>query len=365
MVDTMFLIICIFVSILGLGVLILVHELGHFIAAKRSGVGVTEFSLGFWKKLWGFKRGETEYKISVIPIGGYVKMMGLESEECDDPNKSYANKPKLTRLKILAAGVTFNFLFAMILLTLVNMHGVRKLKPVINVTPDTPAAEVLVSGDEIRNVLISGDYSNVNGVEVEDWESLTAELQKSQGRKIRLIILRNGAEKEVNITPVKREVEDEFGGKVEKWMIGIAPAGIIFTASGMSPAKAFIESIKTSGKAYKVTYTFLWRLFTKKAKAEKGLGGPVLIIAFMTAALKDGLYSFVSFLALMSLMLCIMNSMPIPVLDGGHIMFLGVEAIRGKPLSKKVMNKVQYTFFYLLITLMLFVTYLDLGKLLP
>lgn len=356
MANVLLTILGVVVAFLGLGFLVFIHELGHFIAAKRSGVGVTEFSIGFGKKLWGFKKGETEYKICAIPLGGYVNMMGLESDEGDDPKKSYTNKPKLTRLKILAAGVIFNFLFAITALTLVNIHGVKQLKPTVNIIKDKPAAQVLVNKDEILAV---------NGVEVKNWDEMAAELHKSNGKLINFVILRNGQVKEVQVTPVKELVEDEFGAEVEKWIIGITPAYETFLAPGMPPGKAFVESVKLSGKAYKITYMFIGKLFIKQAKASKGLGGPVLIISFMTTSAREGFFSFLQFLAVISLMLCIMNSMPIPVLDGGHMMFLGLEAIRGKPLKPETMHKIQSVFFWLLIGLMIFVTLLDINRLVP
>jgi len=355
MTNVLFTILGVVVAFLGLSFLVLIHELGHFIAAKRAGVGVKEFSIGFGKKLWGFKKGETEYKVCAIPLGGYVNMMGLESDKSDDPNKNYNNKSKLTRLQILAAGVVFNFIFALLMLTLVNMHGVKQYKLNLNPVEGTPAMSVFQKGDEIKSV---------NGVEVKTWEGVTAELRKSQGQPIRFTILRNGEEKEVSITPVKVETEDEFGAKVERWAIGIAPTGEIILAQGMPLPKAFLESAKTCGNAYVLTYVFIGKIFTKKAKAEKGLGGPVLIVSLMTGAAKDGFFSFLTLLALISLCLGIMNSLPIPVLDGGHIMFLGLEAVRGKPLKKETMNIIQSLFFWLLILLMLFTVYLDIGRLL-
>ncbi|MDP2907743.1 MAG: M50 family metallopeptidase [Nanoarchaeota archaeon] len=355
MANLLFTILGVAVAFLGLSLLVLVHELGHFIAAKRAGVGVKEFSLGFGKKLWGFKKGETEYKVCAIPLGGYVNMMGLESDKSDDPSKNYNNKSKLTRLQILAAGVVFNFIFAIMMLTLVNMHGVKQYKLNLNTIPDTPAASVLQTGDEIRSV---------NGVEVKNWEEVTAALRKSEGQPIRLTVIRNGEEKRVSIKPVKVEGEDEFGAKVERWVIGIAPTGEVFLAPGMPLPEAFLESAKTCGNAYVLTYVFIGKIVTKKAKAEKGLGGPVLIVSLMSGAAKDGFFSFLTLLAVVSLCLGIMNSLPIPVLDGGHIMFLGLEAVRGKPLKKETMNVIQSLFFWLLILLMLFATYLDIGRLL-
>lgn len=354
MSDILITALSIFVAFLGLSILVLVHELGHFTAAKTSKVGVKEFSIGFGKKIWGFKKGETEYQIAAIPLGGYVKLVGLDDE--DQSERSYTSKSKLTRMKILAGGVVFNFLFAIIVFTLCNMHGMKQLKPTINVAKDMPASLVLKDGDEI---------SKVNGVGVSTWLEFSEELSRSKGEPIKFVVLRNGQELEVVVKPVKMEAEDEFGGKIEKWVIGVGPTGDIIITPGLPAGKAFKKSAELSWKAYATTYKFIGKLFVKEAKAEKGLGGPVLIMTFLTGAVKDGFFSFFSFLAVVSLMLGIMNSLPIPILDGGHMMFLGVEAIRGKPLKKKTERVIQTVFFYLLILLMAFATYLDIGRLWP
>lgn len=342
-------------ALLGLGVIIFVHELGHFFAAKRVGVGVKEFSIGFGKKLWGFKKGETEYSLKAIPFGGSVRMLGCESEleEGDDPSRSFMSKSKFNRLQILVAGVVFNFLFAIITLTVANIHGVPRLAPVVKPT-EGPAAHVLCTGDKIKAV---------NGVEVRDWEELRTELKKSDGSPITLTIVHDGFEKEVEITPVKVEVEDEFGMKVGQWIIGITLTGETFLDS-MSPAKAFAESICFSGKVCKLTGIAVVKLFKKEAKVEKTFAGPVYIVSIMTLLAKEGFFSFLHFLGILSLILSIMNALPIPVLDGGHIMFLGIEAVRGKPLNEKVVGIIQSVFFLLLIYFMMIVTFFDVSKIL-
>jgi len=342
------------IAFLGLEFLIFIHELGHFIAAKRSGVGVKEFSLGFWKKIFGFKIGETEYNLRLIPLGGYVNIEGLDSEEGAESENSFLKKSKLTRLKIIVAGVVFNLIFAITALTFVNMHGTKQLKPTVNPVKDTPAASVFLAGDEIKSV---------NGVQVTSWNDVSLQLQKSDGQPITFTVISHGIVKDVVVTPVKREVEDELGGKVQRWVVGIAPAGDIFLAPGQPIDQAFLGSLKMTKDCYVLTYTFIGKLFVKKAKAEKGLGGPVLIISFMTVAAKDGFFTFLYLLAVISLMLAIMNSMPIPILDGGHAMFIGLEAVRGKPLKKTTERFIQTIFFYLLILLMLYTIYLDVGRL--
>jgi regulator of sigma E protease len=354
MSGTLFTIFGVLVSILGLGLLILVHELGHFLAAKTSGVGVTEFALGFGKKLFKFKKGETEYSLRAIPFGGLVNMVGF-ADPNDKSDKSYTSKSKITKLKIILAGVIFNLIFAIIVLTSINMYGVKKMKSEIVPLKDSPAAVMLVSGDEV---------TKVNDVEVLSWDELSTELKKLSGQPVNLTVLRDGEEKEFTLTPVKVKGEDEYGAVIEKWVIGVYPAGKTFIAPGLPVQKAFLESMRFVKIAYVTTYAFIGKLFVKKASAEKGLAGPITIITLLTLCVQDGFFSFFYFLAVISLMLAVMNSMPIPILDGGHALFLGIEAVVGRPLNKKVTDTIQMLFFYLLILLMLFATYLDIGRLL-
>lgn len=353
MADVLYALLGLVAALLGIAFLIFIHEIGHFLAAKRVGVGVKEFAIGFGKKLWGFKKGETMYNLRAIPLGGFVKIQGYDSElePGDDPKKSFMSKPKLKRLQVLAGGVVFNFLLAILVFTVVNIHGVKKIAPVI--TPAGPAAQVLVAGDKIRAV---------NAVEVLDWEDVKEELKKADGSPVTLTIIRGGLEKDVEIIPVKVEAEDEFGVKVEKWVIGIQPVGETFTDS-MKPAEAFFEGVNFSGKIFKLTGVGVAKLCTNKAKPSKILGGPVFIISIMALLVKEGFFTYLYFLGLVSLLLGIMNALPIPALDGGHMMFLGIEAIRGKPLNKKILERIQDIFFITLLCLLAYVTYIDIARL--
>ena len=339
----------------GIGFLVFIHELGHFLLAKRSGVGVKEFSIGFGKKLWGFRKGETEYKICAIPLGGYVNMVGLEyePEPRDDPAKSYMNKSKFTKLKILAGGVVFNLIFAILAMTLIHMHGTKQLRPNIVPIDGLPAAEFLVKGDEILKI---GD------VKVTCWREVVEAIKKYHDQPIDLTILRQNKKQEITINPVERDGEDIFGKDVKEWEIGIIPTGEMFMGEGLPVTKAFTKSLYFSGQMYVLTYQALGKLIIGEAKAEKTLGGPVMIGYLMTMSLKDSFLAYFHMLAIISLVLAIMNSMPIPILDGGHIMFLGIEAIRGKALKPRTMEIIQKFFFYLLIALAVFVTFIDITR---
>jgi len=340
-------------SFLGLGYLIFIHELGHFSLAKLFKVGVKEFAIGFGKKLWSFKRKETEYSLRAIPLGGFVNMEGLECE-AEDPEKSYAKKPKYARFLILVAGVLYNFLFALLALSIVYMHGVKAFAPEIQVTDEKlPAAEYLVKGDEIISI---------NGVEIKSWKDVSKELDKNtSGNPVQIVVIRENDIKSFEIQPVKIKTEDMLGGEIEKWVLGIAPTGKRILLDGMNPADAFIESVKFSKDMYVLTFVAIGKIFTKEAKAEKTLGGPVLIVSLMSMSVTDGFFSFLYILAIVSLALAIMNSLPIPVLDGGHIMFLGLEAI-GLPVSQKIQVMLQNIFVIALILLMIFVVFLDVQK---
>ena len=151
-------------------------------------------------------------------------------------------------------------------------------------------------------------------------------------------------------------------GKSERMMVGISPSGDAITLPGMNIGEAFIGSLEMTGKVYYLTYMVIAKIFTGNAQAKKTLGGPVLIVSSMSQAAGHGILPFLQFLAIISLALAVMNSMPIPILDGGHVMFLGLEAVRGKPLSDKTMSIITHIFFAILISLMVYITFLDILR---
>ena len=344
-----------------LGVLIFVHELGHFILAKLSGVRVLKFSLGFGPKLIGKKIGETEYLISLLPLGGYVKPLGESpDEEISEADKPYSlnNQSVPKRFAILAAGSVFNLIFAFFLFSGIYMAGMPMLKPLIgSVLEDSPA---------LKAGLREGDLVNsIDGVPVELWDELSQLIEKSQGRRLALGILRAGTQVTLNVTPQATDSKNLLGEPVQAFKIGISPAGgeegqII---KRYNPVIAIWKGFEDTAKWSKLTLQGMGVLITSPVERRKDIGGPLLIGKLAGDFARVGFQSFLLLMAMISVNLGVLNLLPVPILDGGHLFFLIIEAIIGRPVSVKMMEVAQQIGLVLLLSLMAFVFYNDITRL--
>jgi regulator of sigma E protease len=343
-------------AVVGLGVLIVFHEFGHFLLAKLSGVGVLTFSVGFGPKLWVKKKGETEYALSAFPLGGYVKMVGEDPEEevkAVDLERSFAHKSLLKRTAIVAAGPGFNLLLAVFLLMIVFLfYGVPVLSNLIGaVEPESPAAQAgLQKGDRIVAV---------DGQAVTAWDDLSSKIKQSAGRYLDLRVQRSGEELAMTVQPRKREVKNIFGELKEDWMIGIGSQVSIEKGDpGLAISKAFVQTYEYS----KLTLIGLYKMITREV-SPRNLGGPILIAQMAGQQAQEGIGSFLAFLAVLSINLGILNLLPVPVLDGGHLFFFAIEAIIGRPVSIKYREKAQQVGIFLLLLLMIFAFANDIFRL--
>lgn len=343
-------------AVVGLGVLIVFHEFGHFLFAKLSGVGVLTFSVGFGPKLWVKKKGETEYALSAFPLGGYVKMVGEDPEEevkAVDLERSFAHKSLLKRTAIVAAGPGFNLLLAVFLLMVVFLfYGVPVLSNLVGaVEPDSPAAQAgIQKGDRIVAV---------DGQEVTAWDDLSSAIKQSGGQPLALRVQRSGEEMAMTVQPRKREVKNIFGELKEDWMIGIGSQVSIEKGDpGLAVSKAFIQTYEYS----KLTLIGLYKMITREV-SPRNLGGPILIAQMAGQQAQEGIGSFLAFLAVLSINLGVLNLLPVPVLDGGHLFFFAVEAIIGRPVSLKYREKAQQVGIFLLLLLMIFAFANDIFRL--
>ena len=343
-------------AVVGLGVLIVFHEFGHFLLAKLSGVGVLTFSVGFGPKLWLKKKGETEYALSAFPLGGYVKMVGEDPEEevkAVDLERSFAHKSLLKRTAIVAAGPGFNLLLAVFLLMVVFLfYGVPVLSNLVGaVEPDSPAAQAgIQKGDRIVAV---------DGQEVTAWDDLSSAIRQSGGQPLALRVQRSGEEVAMTVQPRKREVKNIFGELKEDWMIGIGSQVSIEKGDpGLAVSKAFIQTYEYS----KLTLIGLYKMITREV-SPRNLGGPILIAQMAGQQAQEGIGSFLAFLAVLSINLGVLNLLPVPVLDGGHLFFFAVEAIIGRPVSLKYREKAQQVGIFLLLLLMIFAFANDIFRL--
>jgi regulator of sigma E protease len=337
-------------------VLIIFHEFGHFLLAKLSGVGVLTFSVGFGPKLWVKKKGETEYALSAFPLGGYVKMVGEDPEEevkAVDLERSFAHKSLLKRVAIVAAGPGFNLLLAVFLLMVVFLfYGVPVLSNLVGaVEPESPAAQ---SGIQKDDRIVAVDGQAVTG-----WDDLSSAIKESGGKPLGLRIQRGGQEVAMTVQPRKREVKNIFGELKEDWMIGIGSQVSIEKGDpGLAVSRAFVQTYEYS----KLTLIGLYKMITREV-SPRNLGGPILIAQMAGQQAQEGIGSFLAFLAVLSINLGVLNLLPVPVLDGGHLFFFAIEAIIGRPVSLKYREKAQQVGIFLLLLLMIFAFANDIFRL--
>ena len=449
-----------FVVILGL--LIFVHELGHFLVAKRAGVGVLKFSLGFGRRLFGFKKGETEYLVSAIPLGGYVKMVGEDPREVVvdqtgqafdgagqplDLDRSFAHKSVWARIAIVLAGPGANFLLALLLFWGVFAFIGRPVFPPVagKPKPDSPAAAAdLRAGDRIVSVM---------GTPVMSWGEIERAIEATQGKPVSFRIERRGVPQELTLTPRQQTFTDLFGDERQVWTIGVGPfisttvgrvmegfpaagAGlkvgdrivaidgepvetweelarrihtraeeeialtverggqqfpIILTPKastqqdasgrtvtvgliGISPAEGFVYHrvdpltalVDAGDRTVATSLKIVWVLvkIVQGGVSPRTIGGPILIAQMTGEQAQQGLLNLIFFTALLSLNLAVLNLLPIPILDGGHLFFFFIELLRGKPVSVQKREMAQRVGLVLLVALMIFALYNDIFRLL-
>ena len=433
-------------AIVLLGVLIFVHELGHFLIAKLMGVKVLKFSLGFGPKIIGKTYGDTEYLLSAVPLGGYVKMLGqsdtpTEEEEIPEAEKhrAYNFQPAWKRFSIVFFGPLFNLFFAAFVFFCIFLSGVPATYPDIGSVMENSSAHKagLITGDRIIEI---------NGKAIISWDEIEYVLDKNPGETLLLKVKRGDKTIDLSVTPEMKQGKNLFGESKDMWDIGIAPlvypdigavmtgsraekaglkkgdriisiegtalktwqdmTGIIYnnpekplsfkiqrgteiTEFVISPEKSITKvpgegekvigliGIKPSGNDFirkyglfssfsrgitktwdvsELTVLSIVKLFQRVIPAET-LGGPIMIVQMAGQQASQGALNFFTLMAIISVNLGILNLLPIPVLDGGHLMFISIEAVRRKPVSEKVTMMAQKVGIALLVSLMVFALY--------
>jgi regulator of sigma E protease len=342
-------------AIIGLGVLIVFHEFGHFLIAKLCRVGVLTFSVGFGPKLLVKKKGETEYALSAFPLGGYVKMVGEDPDEevsQADLQRSFGQKPLLQRMAIVAAGPGFNLLLAVLLLLVVFLfYGVPVVSTQIGSVEKGSPAEVagIQRGDRI---------TSVNQQPVDSWETLSGAIKESHGKPLHLQLRRGDDQLQVTVEPRKKEARNIFGERRDEWMIGIgSQVSVEKGNAGLSIARAFGQTYEYA----KLTLMALFKMVTGEV-SPRNLGGPILIAQMAGQQAQEGFASFLAFVAVLSINLGVLNLLPIPVLDGGHLLFFIVEAVIGRPVSVRYREVAQQVGIFLLLLLMVYAFYNDIAR---
>ncbi len=339
-----------------LSVLIVAHEYGHFLAARAFGVRVLTFSLGFGKKIWSRKRGDTEYCLSVLPLGGYVRLLGDDPKEVlaeEDQKHSFLAQPGWKKFLIVAAGPGFNFLLAMVVFVLLALVGTPVFTPQIGkVESGTPAH---------RAGLIPGDLvTAIDGKPIRQWDEIKEVLQRNDGREMIFTILRNNESLEAKITPGTREDKTVFGEPRKVYYIGVLPKGET-TIRRYDPISAVGVGIARTVQMSYLTVLGIWKLLVGQVPSST-IGGPILILQMTEQQVSQGILPVLFFVALLSINLGVINLLPIPVLDGGHLLRFLIEGITRKPLSIKNWEIAQQIGFFILISIMLYATYNDLMR---
>ena len=347
----------IFAFIIVLGVLIFFHEFGHFLIARLFGVGVEKFSLGFGPRLIGKKIGITDYRLSAIPLGGYVKMVGEEPDAEIDPADlplSFTHKPVVQRMLIVAAGPVFNILLAvLIFFGIFWASGTFIMKPSIgSVRAGSPAAAAgLMKGDLI---------TVINGIQINSWDEMAEIINGSEGNTLSLSVRRQESTLDFSIAPEKVPTQNIFGEEIQRHVIGIEASRESYSKE-MNSFEAFTESLRQSYRVIELMVVIIAKLIKGDISTDT-LGGPIMIAQMAGDSAKAGVGSLIFFIALISINLAIINLLPIPVLDGGHLLFFLIEAIKGSPVSIKVREVAQQVGLFILILLMILVFYNDIHR---
>ena len=350
-------------------IVVFIHEYGHYYFAKRFGVGVTDFSIGFGREIFGWNdKSGTRWKICWIPLGGYVKFFGdrnvfSQAEQLeiinkyseDDRKKLFTLKPLYQRSLIVAAGPLANFFLALLIFATINMFVGKDMTPPIisEVQKNSPA---FVAGMKKNDKIIYIDNKKVESIlEVSTFINI------STSETVEFVVVRNDQEISLIVKPNLIDGKDSLGNSAKKRIIGIklSPFNNEFKKQPLAPTKAIYYSFKEVWFVTTTSLNYLGNMITGSADTSQ-LGGPIRIAKVTGQVAEYGIIPFLSIMAYISISLGLINLFPIPMLDGGHLMFYLIEKILGRPLSQKVQEGFFRIGLFLLFSLMFFVTFNDL-----
>jgi len=345
----------ILIFIIVLGALILVHEFGHFIIAKRMGVRVEQFSLGFGPRLFSWKKANTEYNICAIPLGGYVKLAGDNPEEFKGQSDEYLAKPIGQRARIILYGPLLNYILAFFCFWLVFFLGFPNLACRVGGLVDNFGAKE--AGVQVDDTILA-----VDGREIKIWQDLQKIIQnRTEGEIVRLSILRNNQELHIPVRIKQDESDTIWGEKKTIGLIGITPADEFIMIRYGFIKSFFMGTSRLFYLTWLTLKSLVW-MVVGRISFRHSVTGPLGIFYITKEAAHLGLIPLIQVIAVISMSLAIVNLFPLPVLDGGHLLFLFIEKIRGRRLSirtEKIINQIGFSIILLLI---ISVFYNDLLK---
>lgn len=338
----------VFFSIIIIGLLISFHEAGHFFAAKKSGVLVEEFSLGMGPAVFSRQKGETLYSLRLLPLGGYVRMYGEEDNFSGaNPERSFLAQPPLKKFFIAFSGPMMNFLLAFLLFSVVFVaFGTPYTPAVIGETViDSPAAEAgILEGDRVVAV---------DGQDILRWTDMTGFIHYSGGKDVTLEIVRDGVVSEYTVVP-------EYNSEYDVYMIGIAPSDSIeWERTGFFAG--IILAGRRTAEIFLLIIQGIVSIFAGSSGTE-GLTGPVGVVKMIGDTAELGMVYLFNFTAVISVNLGILNLLPFPALDGGKIIFVLIEAVRGKAVNPEKENIIHLVGMVFLMALVIFITYKDIIR---
>jgi regulator of sigma E protease len=350
-----------------LTVLVFVHEFGHYLIARWNGVRVEVFSIGFGPELFGWwDRAGTRWKFSTIPLGGYVKMFGDSDASSGLPTPGLARfspaereasfhyKRLGQRAAIVAAGPAANFLFAVLVLTILFMTFGQPFTPaeVGQVQPGSAAEQ---GGVRPGDVILK-----IDGGTVQRFEDVQQAVRLNPNVPMTIVVRRDGQEETLRVTPTRTEMTDRFGNRYEIGLLGIARSGMEYVKR--DPATALAQAGAETWDLSVATLKAMWQIVIG-TRATDELGGPLRIAQMSGEVAQGGVVAVLWFMAVLSINLGLINLFPVPVLDGGHLLFYAAEAVRGKPLGQRAQEYGFRIGLALVLTLMVFATWNDLVHL--
>ena len=344
------------VFLLILGLLIIVHEAGHFLMAKLTGVRVEKFSLGFGPRLTSKVVGGTEYDIRYIPLGGFVKMAGDNPEEKTGAPDEYLSKTALQRGLIVFFGPLFNYILGFLCFWFIFIAGYPTL---------TTKVGGLIEGlgAKAAGVQVGDKITAIDGAKVLYWEDIQEIIHNDKNKeKVELTVLRKDKEYKIGVSLQSKELDDAMGAKRNVQLLGITPFMDEIVSVRYGVGKAFLLSAAKIWDMTSLTYKALFRMVTGKISMRESVTGPLGIFYITSKAASIGFIAVLHLIAVLSVSLGLFNLLPLPILDGGHIFFLCIEKLRGKPLSLKSEEWITKIGLAFIITLAVLVTYNDLLR---